>query len=89
MNFSYDMILPDYGDLDNQTGNCPGRRVAISEKDGGINIEFEPQELEDNTIFGVFMNIQEAKEFCISLQESIKRAEYKNAKRIVHPRRAK
>lgn len=29
MNFSYDSILPDYGDLDNETGSCPGHRVSL------------------------------------------------------------
>ncbi len=89
MNFSYDEILPDYGDLDNQTGSCPGHRVAISEKDGGINIELEPLGQKTNTIYGAFMNIEEAREFSTALQESIKRAAYKNKDRIVHPRRAK
>lgn len=87
--FSYEQVLPDYGDLDNKTGNCPGHRVTIAERDGGVWIEFEPLKLEKGTVFGAFMNIEEAKEFSDALKESIVRADFKNQKRIVHPRRAK
>jgi len=87
--FSYDQVLPDYGDLDNQTGNCPGHRVAIAEKDGGVWIEFNPIALGQDKVFGAYMNIEEVKEFAESLQESINRADIKNKNKLCHPRRAK
>jgi hypothetical protein len=31
----YGKLLPDYGDLDNQTGTAPGYRVYVLENDGG------------------------------------------------------
>ena len=38
----YDKHLPDYTDLDNETGGCPGFRLCINENDGGIGISMQP-----------------------------------------------
>jgi hypothetical protein len=78
----YSKILPDYTDLDNKSGKCPGYRTYIRENDGGVGFELV---LADDkpvpTSFGpaVFMNVDEAKEFLVALDEAIKRAEMKDS----------
>ena len=88
-NFSYDRILPDYGDINNDTGICPGYRVAVAERDAAITLEMEILGAENITILGTLLNIEEAKELVEALQESIVRAERKDQGQQLHPRRAK
>lgn len=77
----YANLLPDYGDLDNVTGNAPGYRVYIIENDGGISLQMIHAKDDPITTQGsaIFMNVHEAKELLQSLQEAISRAEIKHA----------
>lgn len=76
----YGKLLPDYGDLDNVTGNAPGYRVYIIENDGGISLQMVHADKDPVTEMGaaVFLNVNEAHELARYLQEAIVRAETKN-----------
>lgn len=78
----YGKLLPDLGDLDNETKTAPGYRVYINEKDGGVSLQMIHATDDPVTTLGsaVFMNVDEAKEMLASLQEAIDRAETKNGK---------
>jgi len=78
----FGMLLPDYNDLDNKTGKVPGFRVFIIENDGGVSLQMVPADKNPTTTkgFEVFLNVKEAKELVVGLQEAIQRAEPKNAK---------
>jgi hypothetical protein len=89
LNFSYDQVLPDYGDINNDTGDCPGYRVAVSEVDAGVVLEMEMLRPADGSLIGAFFNIEEANELVVALQESIARAERKDQGQRLHPRRVK
>lgn len=77
----FGMLLPDYGDIDNTTGNAPGYRVYILENDGGVAIEMVPATMDPTTTRGaaVFLNVDEANDMLHSLQEAVERAREKNA----------
>jgi len=77
----YGSLLPDYGDLDNQTGTAPGYRVYVLENDGGISLQMIHADKNPVSEVGysVFLNVDEAKEMVESIQEAIVRAEPKNA----------
>lgn len=77
----FGMLLPDYGDLDNETGKAPGFRVFIIENDGGVSLQMVPADKNPTTTNGcaVFLNVKEAKELVVGLQDAIQRAEPKNA----------
>lgn len=77
----YGKLLPDYGDLDNQTGTAPGYRVYVLENDGGISLQMVHADKDPVFEVGssVFLNVDEAKEMIEALQEAVDRAEPKNA----------
>jgi hypothetical protein len=77
----YSKRLPDYGDLDNDTGQRPGYRVYILENDGGIALQMIHASKGPVTEEGsaVFFNVDEAQEMLEKLGEAIKRARLKNA----------
>lgn len=84
---TYSVLLPDYGDLDNETKNCPGYRVYVLERDGGISLQMQHADKDPSTDDGlnaVFMNIEEAKNLIEGIQEAIDKTSYKNAN---HPNR--
>lgn len=83
----YSKLLPDNGDLDNQTGNCPGYRVYVCENDGGVELSMVHASQDPCTNPGsqVFMNVDEAKVFVRGVEAAIARAEPKHAN---HPVRA-
>ncbi len=78
----YSKILPDYSDLDNNSGERPGYKVFILENDGGISVQFQnaDDESDSDTLKAVFMNVCEAKEMLNSLEDAINRASIKKAK---------
>ncbi|MCP4486456.1 MAG: hypothetical protein GY820_03920 [Gammaproteobacteria bacterium] len=82
----YGKLLPDYGDLDNETNTAPGYRVYIIENDGGISLQMIHANDDPVTSpgYSVFLNVTEAKELINGLEEAIERAEPKNAN---HPTR--
>jgi len=84
----YGKLLPDYGDLDNGSGDCPGYRLYILENDGGIALELMNANEESSTgkANSVFLNVSEAEELIEGIQEAINRAKSKNAN---HENRAK
>ena len=75
----YHYILPDYGDLDNDTGECPGYVFGIRENDGGIGLYMYPANTpgDNEQEYTVFLNVKEAKELMSSLQRAIDRADSK------------
>ena len=79
-NLTYSKKLPDYKDLDNNSGNCFGYKIYILEKDGGISVQIqnagEPSE-QSETVKAVFMNVEEAEELRDCLQEAIDKAKRK------------
>ncbi|MGD1046913.1 MAG: hypothetical protein ABR936_16535 [Bacteroidota bacterium] len=87
----YSKHLPDYGDLDNSTGTCPGYLFLIRENDGGIGISMGPinEDPDGDTHYGAFLNLEEAKELVRGFQEAIRRAEPKNIGKIIHENRVK
>ena len=84
----YSKLLPDYSDLDNDSGERPGFRLFIIENDGGISIQMQnaKDQIESDTTNSVFMTVNEAKELLNGLNEAINRASLKNEK---HKSRAK
>lgn len=86
----YSKHLPDYGDLDNKTGQCHGYLFLIRENDGGIGISMGPinDDPDGETHYAAFLNIDEAQEMLDSLQGAINSAAPKNAKGLLHKNRA-
>lgn len=76
----YSKNVPDYGDLDNQTGTRPPLLVEIVENDGGVGLLIYDDRLGSGKASGVFFNVEEAKDLLASLREAIERAEPKNAR---------
>ncbi len=87
----YDKDLPDYGDLDNQTGHCPGYKLGVRENDGGIGIYMGPvnDDPDGDSFYSAFLNMDEAEELVAAFQEAIDRARPKNKNGLAHPRRVK
>lgn len=88
-NVTYTKELPDINELDNSSGNCPGYKTYILEKDGGVSIQIQnAKESSDQsrTLKAVFLNIKEAEEFRKGLQEAIDKAKAKN---VNHPLRGR
>ena len=79
----YGKLLPNYGDLDNSTGNAPGYRVFVLENDGGVSLQMVHADDDPVTSpgYSVFLNVNEARDLLSGLQEAIDRAEPKNASR--------
>lgn len=77
---TYKKLLPDYGDLDNGTGKCPGYRVYISEKDGsiGLAIQHASEDSGRGKASEVFLNTGEAQELLDGLKNAIDKAKLKN-----------
>jgi hypothetical protein len=77
----YGKLLPDYTDLDNESGQTPGYRVYIRENDGGIGLEMMHASKDPVTGEGsaVFPNVDEAQEMLQALEAAIARARAKNA----------
>lgn len=78
---TYSKHLPDYRDLDNKSGKCPGYKVWILEKDDGISIQMQDasDESDSDTLKSVFLNVEEAKEFKRGMDEAMKKASNKHA----------
>lgn len=78
---TYSKELPDYRDLDNKSGKYNGYKTYTLEKDGGVSIQTqnadEPSD-KCETLRSVFMNVSEAEEFKIKLQDAIDKAKIKN-----------
>ena len=75
----YSKIVPDYRDLDNQTGERPALLVEIVENDGGVGLLIHDDHLGSGKASAIFFNVEEAEDFATSLREAIERAEPKNA----------
>lgn len=73
---TYSKHLPDYRDLDNDSGDCPGYKVYVLEKDGGVSIQMQDasDESDSDTLKSVFLNVEEAKEFARGIDEAIKKS---------------
>jgi hypothetical protein len=82
MTIFYSKLLPDYGDLDNDTGQRPGYRVYIREREGGIGLQMVHANRDPITEEGsaVFLNVDEAQEMLQDLEEAIKRARTRSAR---------
>lgn len=78
---TYNKILPDYTDLDNNSGAKPGYKVSVLEKDGGVSVQLQnsDDESDEKTLKAVFMNVTEANEFMAGIKNAIDRANQKNA----------
>lgn len=78
---TYSKHLPDYRDLDNNSGECPGYKVWILEKDGGVSIQMQDASDKSNsdTLKDVFLNVEEARELTSGIDEAIKKASNKHA----------
>lgn len=76
---TYSKHLPDYRDLDNSSGECPGYKVWILEKDGGVSIQMQDasDKSDSDTLKGIFLNVEEAKEFAREMNEAIEKASNK------------
>lgn len=87
----YDKHLPDYGDLDNRTGNCPGFRLGVRENDGGIGIDMGPvaDSVDADSYHRAFLNVPEAQELAAALQKAINCARSKSPGSVAHPSRAR
>lgn len=85
----YDKNLPDYGDLDNGTGTCPGFRFGVRENDGGIGIDMGPvkDNVDGDTFYRGFLNVEEAEELVAAFQRAIERARPKLQRGLPHKRR--
>ena len=77
---TYSKHLPDYRDLDNNAGECPGYKVYVLEKDGGVAIQMQDASDKSNsdTSKSVFLNVEEAKELTRGIEEAIKKASNKH-----------
>jgi len=86
----YDRILPDYGDLDNETGRCPGFTLGVRENDGGIGLYMGPskEDPDHGSYYNAFLNPAEAEELVSALQQAISRARTKKGG-LAHPRRVR
>lgn len=73
---TYSKRLPDYRDLDNDSGDCPGYKVYVLEKDGGVSIQMQDasDESDSDTLKGIFLNVDEAEEFARGIDEAIKKS---------------
>ncbi len=80
----YSKLLPDYGDLDNQTKTAPGYRVYVLENDGGVSLQMihADQDPATNAGSSVFLNVDETKELIRALEKAVERAEPKKANHI-------
>lgn len=78
---TYNKILPDYTDLDNNSGAKPGYKVSVLEKDGGVSVQLQNSDdkSDEKTLKAVFMNVTEANEFMAGIKNAIDRANQKNA----------
>ena len=78
---TYSKHLPDYRDLDNSSGEYPGYKVWILEKDGGVSIQMQDasDKSDSDTLKGIFLNVEEAKELRSGMDEAIKKASNKHA----------
>ena len=87
----YHYILPDYGDLDNDTGRCPGYFFGIRENDGGIGLYMYPADApgDNEQEYAAFLNIEEARELLCALQQAIDRASPKNMEKTIHKARVR
>lgn len=76
---TYSKHLPDYRDLDNDSGKRPGYKVWVIEKDGGVSIQMQDtsDESDSDTLKGIFLNVDEAKELRSGMDEAIKKASNK------------
>lgn len=85
---TYSKKLPDITDLDNDSGEKPGYKVFVLERDGGVSIQMQDvdDKSDSDTLRAFFMNVDEAKELVVGLNDAINRASYKNAN---HKSRAK
>jgi len=85
----YDKNLPDYGDLDNETGERPGFTFGVRENDGGIGIYMGPvgDNFDGDTFYSAFLNPDEADELVAAFKEAIERARLKQG--LPHRRRIK
>lgn len=87
----YHYILPDYGDLDNDTGNHPGFVFGVRENDGGVGLYMYPADTpgDNEQEYTVFLNVKEAKKLMDSLNQTIDRADSKLDGNERHKDRAK
>lgn len=78
---TYSKHLPDYRDLDNNSGEYPGYKVWILERDGGVSIQMQDasDESDSDTLKGIFLNVEKAKELRSGMDEAIKKASNKHA----------
>ena len=76
---TYSKHLPDYRDLDNNSGKRPGYKVWVIEKDGGVSIQMQDtsDESDSYTLKSIFLNVDEAKELRSGMDEAIKKASNK------------
>jgi hypothetical protein len=75
----YDKHLPDYGDLDNGTGKCPGFTFGVLENDGGVGLYMGlvDEDYDGTTFYRAFLNVGEAEKLKDALEEAIERAKGK------------
>jgi len=87
----YHYVLPDYGDLDNVTKDCPGFVFGVRENDGGIGLYMYPADTpgDNDQEYAAFLNIDEAKNLMSALEKAIDRAAPKNVGRTIHKPRVR
>ena len=87
----YHYQLPDYGDLDNETAQCPGYVFGIRENDGGVGLYMYPAGTpgDNEQEYSAFLNIDEARALLSGLQGAIDRAAPKNERGTIHKARVR
>ena len=75
---TYRKLLPDVGDLDNETGNCPGYKVCVFENDAGVWIDMT--HASEDRSYSVFLTPDEAGDLIKGIQEAIVKARAKEGK---------
>lgn len=85
----YSRIAPDYGDLDDKSGGCPGYLVDVRENDGGVGVSLSagPPAWKDSR--GVFLTPAEGEQLVDALRQAIKRSRSKSTGLRGHPSRVR
>ncbi len=79
----YQEDLPDYRDLENQSGRRPGYTLMILENDGGVGIHMWPvNEDYDKTdgLHAVYLSAEQAEKLLQGLTAATEQARYKEEK---------
>lgn len=73
--------LPDWGDLENTTGDHPGYRLYVEENDGWVGVSLQPTDKNEGSCedaYTVALTIEKAEELIKGIQDAIARAKPKH-----------